>query len=60
MAISVYKNGHFEKISSCSEILERVSNYTMFYLKFDTHDSPGYGYGIHIIHIDYRKAVSYE
>ena len=43
MAISEYKNGHFEEIAAWSQILQIVGNSTLFYLSFDTytHDSPG-------------------
>ena len=40
MAISEYKNGHFEEIRAWLQILEWGSNSTIFYLTFDTHDSP--------------------
>ena len=41
MAISEYKNGHFEEIAAWSQILQKVGNSTLFYISFDTHDSPG-------------------
>ena len=41
MAISKYKNGHFEEIGASSQILQIVTNSTLFYLSFDTHDIPG-------------------
>ena len=41
MAISEYKNGHFEEIAAWSQILQIVGNSTLIYLSFDTHDSPG-------------------
>ena len=41
MAIPEYKNGHFEEIGAWSQILQIVANSTLFYLTFDTHDSPG-------------------
>ena len=41
MAISEHKNGHFEEIRGWLQILELGSNSTIFYLLFDTHDSPG-------------------
>ena len=41
MAISEHKNGHFEEIRGWLQILELGSNFTIFYLLFDTHDSPG-------------------
>ena len=41
MAIPEYKNGHFEEIAAWSQILQIVGNSTLFYLSFDTHDSPG-------------------
>ena len=41
MAISVYKNGHFEKIGAWLQTLQMVGNSTLFCLSFDTHDSPG-------------------
>ena len=37
MAISEYKNGHFEEIRAWLQILEIGSNFTIFYLSFDTH-----------------------
>ena len=39
MAISEHKNGHFEEIRGWLQILELGSNFTIFYLLFDTHDS---------------------
>ena len=41
MAIRGYKNGHFEEMAAWSQILQIVGNSTVFYLSFDTHDSPG-------------------
>ena len=41
MAISEHKNGHFDEIRGWLQILELGSNSTIFYLLFDTHDSPG-------------------
>ena len=41
MAISEHKNGHFEEIRGWLQILELVSNSTIFHLLFDTYDSPG-------------------
>ena len=41
MAISEHKNGHFEEIRGWLQILELESNSTIFYLLFDTPDSPG-------------------
>ena len=41
MAISEHKNGHFEEIRGWLQILELGSNSTIFYLLFDTNDSPG-------------------
>ena len=41
MAISEYKNGHFEEIGAWLQILQMAGNSTLFYLSFDTHDSPG-------------------
>ena len=41
MAISEHNNGHFEEIRGWLQILELGSNSTIFYLLFDTHDSPG-------------------
>ena len=41
MAIPEYKNGHFEEMAAWSQILQIVGNSTVFYLSFDTHDSPG-------------------
>ena len=41
MAIWGYKNGHFEEMAAWSQILQIVSNSTLIYLSFDTHDSPG-------------------
>ena len=41
MAISEHKNGHFEEIRGWLQILELVSNFTIFHLLFDTYDSPG-------------------
>ena len=41
MAISEHKNGHFEEIREWLQILELGYNSTIFYLLFDTHDSPG-------------------
>ena len=41
MAIPEYKNGHFEEIAAWSQILQIVGDSTVFYLTFDTHDSPG-------------------
>ena len=41
MAIQDYKNGPFEEIGAWSQILQIVANSTLFYLSFDTHDSPG-------------------
>ena len=41
MAISEYKNGHFEGIREWLQILEWGSNSTIFYLTFSTHDSLG-------------------
>ena len=40
MAISEYKNGHFEELAAWSQILKIVGNFTLIYLSFDTHDSP--------------------
>ena len=41
MAISVNQNGHFEEMAAWLQILQIVGNSTVFYLSFDTHDSPG-------------------
>ena len=41
MAISEHENGHFEDIRGWLQILELVSNSTIFHLLFDTYDSPG-------------------
>ena len=41
MAISVNQNGHFEEMGAWLQILQIVGNSTLFYLLFDTHDSPG-------------------
>ena len=41
MAISEYKNGHFEEMAAWSQILQIVGNSTLIYLSFDTPDSPG-------------------
>ena len=41
MAISVKQNGHFEEMAAWSQILQVVSDSTLFHLSFDTHDSPG-------------------
>ena len=41
MPISEHKNGHFKEIRGWLQILELGSNSTIFYLLFDTHDSPG-------------------
>ena len=41
MAISVNQNGHFEEMGALLQILQIVGNSTLFYLLFDTHDSPG-------------------
>ena len=41
MAISEYKNGHFEEIRGWLQILEFGSNSTIIHLLFDTYDSPG-------------------
>ena len=40
MAIPEYKNGHFEEMAAWLQILQIVANSTLFYLSFDTHDSP--------------------
>ena len=40
MAITEYKNGHFEEIRAWFQILDWGSNSAIFCLKFDTHDSP--------------------
>ena len=37
MAISEYKNGHFEEIRAWLKILEIGSNSTIFYLTLDNH-----------------------
>ena len=41
MAILVNQNGHFEYMGVWLQILQIVGNSTLFYLSFDTHDSPG-------------------
>ena len=41
MAISEYKNGHFEEMAAWSQILQIVGNSILIYLSFGTHDSPG-------------------
>ena len=41
MAISEHKNGHFEEKRRWLQIVELGSNSTIFFLTFDTHDSPG-------------------
>ena len=41
IAISVNQNGHFEEMESWLQILQIMGNFTLFYLLFDTHDSPG-------------------
>ena len=41
MAISVNENGHFEKMAAWSQILQIVGNPTLYYLSFDSYDSPG-------------------
>ena len=41
MAISVNQNGHFEEMGAWLQILQILENSTLFYLLFDTHDSPG-------------------
>jgi hypothetical protein len=41
MAISVNQNGHFDEMGTWLQILQIEGYSTIFYLLFDTHDSPG-------------------
>ena len=41
MAISVNQNGHFDEMGAWLQILQIEGHSTIFYLLFDTHDSPG-------------------
>ena len=38
----LYKNDRFEEVGAWPKILEKEPNSTIFYLIFDTHDSPGF------------------